>query len=538
MSKYIFIMGGVCSSLGKGIASATIGLLLKRMGYSVIPLKLDPYLNVDPGTMSPERHGEVFVTDDGSETDLDLGHYERFLDQALGRASSLTMGQVYQRVLSDERQGVYLGRDIQIIPHVTNRIKAHIRDLAKDSKADFVLVEIGGTIGDVEGFACMEAVRQLIHEEGRENAISVVLTLLPYLKSSRELKTKPTQLAIHELQRMGIQPDMILCRSDYPMSPDHFDKISLFCNVTRDAVLPAYTLDTIYAIPRAFKNHNVHNIVLEKLGIKSKKEPDIRDFEELEKTIENTALPTMTIAVVKKYNELDDAYISVHEAIKAGVFSLKHQPNIVAIDSEELEKDNTPAWEALKQADGILIPGGFGSRGIEGKIRAATYARENNIPYFGLCLGSQILAIEYGRHVAGLTNAHSVEFSEDTPHPIVHLMDEQENIQEKGGTMRKGSYPCAISKGTKAYEAYHATKVDERHRHRFEFNNMFRDTLTDKGIVFSGRFEEKNIVEIVEIKDHPFMVGVQFHPEFKSRPTKPHPLFLAFAKAIKKHISQ
>lgn len=531
-------MGGVCSSLGKGIASATIGLLLKRMGYSVIPIKLDPYLNVDPGTMSPERHGEVFVTDDGSETDLDLGHYERFLDQPLGKASSLTMGQVYQKVLSDERKGAYLGKDIQIIPHVTDRIKSHIRELAETSGADFVLIEIGGTIGDLEGLACMEAARQLILEEGRNNAINIVLTLLPYLKSSREIKTKPTQMAIHELQRRGLQADIILCRSDYPISPEHFDKISLFCSVTRDAVLPAYTLDSIYAIPRAFKNYNVHNIVLEKFGMSSSVEPDISDFEDLEKTIENTSLPTMTIAVVKKYNDLDDAYISVHESIKAGVFALHHQPRIVAIDSEELEKGSTVEWEKLKGADGILIPGGFGGRGIEGKIQAAKYARENKVPYLGLCLGSQILAIEFGRHVAGLDGAHSAEFAETAPHHIVHLMNEQEAVDEKGGTMRKGSYPCTLKHGTKAFDAYGTEHIQERHRHRFEFNNAFKEDLDAKGLIFSGRYEEKDIVEIVEVADHPFMVGVQFHPEFKSRPTNPHPLFLAFSKAIKDRLSQ
>lgn len=540
MKKFIFVTGGVCSSLGKGIAAASMGLLLKRMGYKVVPMKIDPYLNVDPGTMNPERHGEVFVTDDGSEADLDLGHYERFLDQPVSKLSTVTMGQVYHSVLKLERAGGYLGRDIQIIPHITDEIKKRVYTLAEESKADVVIIEIGGTVGDIEGQPCFEAMRQIQQEVGWQNALCVMLTLLPYLQSSKEIKTKPTQMAVKELTRTGINPDIILCRSDYPIPEDQLKKIASFCNVPREAVIPAYTLDSIYAVPSALATSNLHTIVQQRLALpsKGKGKPNLRDFTNLRRVIDDAFAGKVRIGLVTKYNELDDAYISVHEALKAACYAVGKHPELLHINSEMLESERKTQengeWEKLRSCDGILVPGGFGKRGIEGKILAAEYARTNNIPYFGICLGGQILAIEFARNVCKMVGANSTEVSPNTTYPIVDIMDEQKDVKKKGGTMRKGAYPCHLKAGTRAAKLYGEKVVQERHRHRFEFNNLYRKDLEKCGLVISGTFKEKNIVEIVEIKDHPFMLGCQFHPEFLSRPTRPHPLFLGFVQAARK----
>lgn len=534
MKKYIFVTGGVCSSLGKGIAAATIGLLLKRMGHKVVPMKIDPYLNVDPGTMSPERHGEVFVTDDGSEADLDLGHYERFLDQPVSKLSTVTMGQVYKTVLKLERTGKYLGRDIQIIPHITDEIKQRVYTLAKESKADVVIIEIGGTVGDIEAQPCFEAMRQIQQEVGRDNSLCVMLTLLPYLQSSKEIKTKPTQMAVRELTRIGISPDIILARSDYPIPEDQLKKISSFCNVAREAVIPAYTLDSIYAVPSALATSNLHTIIQQRLGLSGKSKPSLRDFTALRRVIDDAFAGNVRIGLVTKYNELDDAYLSVREALKAACYAVGRHPELLHINSELLESKNEGEWEKLRSCDGILVPGGFGKRGVEGKILAAEYARTHQIPFFGICLGSQILAIEFARNVCGMDHANSTEMSSNTVYPIVDIMETQKTVKKKGGTMRKGSYPCSLKANTKAAKLYGEKLVHERHRHRYEFNNLYRKDLEKCGLVISGVFKKENIVEIVEIKDHPFMLGCQFHPEFLSRPTKPHPLFLGFIQAAKK----
>ncbi len=529
MAKYIFVMGGVCSSLGKGIAAASIGLLLKRSGILIKPMKIDPYLNVDPGTMNPERHGEVFVLEDGSETDLDLGHYERFLNQTLTKDSTLTMGQVYKKVLDGEREGIFLGKDIQIVPHVTDIIKSSILEAGKNT--DVVIVELGGTVGDIEGLPVVEAVRQLRHELPKRDTLVVMLTLLPYLKSNNELKTKPTQMAIGALQRMGIFSDMILTRSDFQIKKDHLEKIALFCNVDLDAVFPAYTLPSIYEVPSAFAKLGMHKKIMEKLKIEIGTEPDIADFENICSTIQNENTPRIMIAEVTKYNEMDDAYISVHEAIKAACYNQGCIPEIIQVQAEKLEKNDEEEWTKLRLAHGIVVPGGFGSRGIEGKILAAKYARENNVPYLGLCLGSQIMAVEFARNVCGLTDAHSTEFDENTQNPVVHIMESQKSVYNKGGTMRKGGYPCALLPGSLAHRLYGKEHITERHRHRYEFNNDYRELLQSHGLTISGSYVEEDIAEIVEIAGHPFMIGSQFHPEFTSRPTDANPLFVGLVEA-------
>jgi len=541
MRKYIFVTGGVCSSLGKGIAAASMGLLLKRMGYKVVPMKIDPYLNVDPGTMNPERHGEVFVTDDGSEADLDLGHYERFLDQPVSKLSTVTMGQVYKTVLQLERTGGYLGRDIQVIPHITDEIKRRVYALGEESKADVVIIEIGGTIGDIEAQPCFEAIRQIQQEAGWQHALCVMLTLVPYLQSSKETKTKPTQMAAKELTRIGINPDIILCRSDFSIPEDQLRKISSFCNVPREAVIPAYTLDSIYAVPSALASFGLHTFIQQRLQLptKGKTKPNIRDFANLRQVIDDPFAGKVRIGMVTKYNELDDAYISVHEALKAACYAVGKHPELLHINSELLESERkgeeNGEWAKLRSCHGVLVPGGFGKRGIEGKIMAAEYARTNNIPYFGICLGSQILAIEFARSVCNMQGANSTEVAPNTTYPIVDIMEEQKEVRKKGGTMRKGSYPCALKEGTRSAKAYGIKTIHERHRHRYEFNNLYRKDLEKAGLVIAGTFKEKNIVEIVEVGAHPFMVGCQFHPEFLSRPTRPHPLFLGFIQASVKY---
>lgn len=530
--KYIFVTGGVCSSLGKGIASASIGTILKHSGFKIFIQKLDPYLNVDPGTMSPFQHGEVFVTDDGAETDLDLGHYERFIDVNLTKNSTVTTGRIYTEVLTKERKGEYLGGTIQIVPHITDTIKNKIKEAAKESKCDIMIVEIGGTVGDIEGEPFLEAVRQLRNELGRD-VLSVHLTLLPYLKAARELKTKPTQLSVREMKRLGIQPDIILTRADYHIPKSLLQKISKFCDVEKEAVIPAQTVSSIYEVPLKLEEYNIGEIIAQKLEL-GEINPDLAEWEEMVSKIKDTK-DLLQIALVGKYTHLDDAYLSVIEALKSAGFYHNKKLDLVWIDSEKLEENDEEMWEKLKSAAGILVPGGFGTRGIEGKIAAAKYARENNIPYFGLCLGSQIMAIEYARHVLDDSEITSEEFDEekkiDPSKYLVNFLPGQFEGREKGGTLRLGTWPCVINKDSKAYKAYATTEIDERHRHRYEFNNDYWDTLESKGLHISGSSPKERLMEIVEIKDHPFMLGTQFHPEFKSRPNRPHPLFRDFIGA-------
>lgn len=528
MPKYIFVTGGVCSSLGKGIASASIGNLLKASGFKVFTQKLDPYLNVDPGTMSPFQHGEVFVTDDGAETDLDLGHYERFIDTPLSRLSSTSTGQIYKEVLDRERQGDYLGGTIQIVPHITDEIKRRIRHAARESKCDIMLCEIGGTVGDIEGQPFIEAMRQMRNEEGAENTLFIHLTLLPFLKSSNELKTKPTQLSVRTLQSMGIHPDMILLRADDKIEKKHLVKISHFCDVKPEAVIPAPTVKSIYEVPLNFQQYNVVETLCKRLSLKYQA-PDLSEWQSMVTRI-NGSTKEILIGLAGKYNELDDAYLSVVEAIKSASFFHQRKPKIVWIDAEKIEAGDSKEWKRLHQVDGVVVPGGFGVRGTEGKILVAQYCREEKVPYLGLCLGAQIMTIEFSRNVAGIKGATSEEFSPRAKNKVVHFLPGQHEMRAKGGTLRLGSWPCRVKKGTHAYKAYQKELIDERHRHRYEFNNEFRPVLEKHGLIFSGISPDHELMEIVEIKDHPFMVGSQFHPEFKSRPNRPHPLFREFIK--------
>ncbi len=529
MPKYIFVTGGVCSSLGKGIASASIGNLLKASGYSVFTQKLDPYLNVDPGTMSPFQHGEVFVTDDGAETDLDLGHYERFIDIPLNKFSSFSTGQVYQSVLDHERKGDYLGKTIQIIPHITDEIKRRIREAARKSKCDIMLCEIGGTIGDIEGQPFTEALRQMRNEEGRENTLFIHLTLLPFLKASNELKTKPTQLSVRTLQSMGIHPDIIMPRADEKIENSHLLKISKFCDVEKEAVIPSPTVQSIYEVPLIYEQYDIVKTICKKLNLKYRK-PKMAEWEKMVKNI-MTKHDEILIGLAGKYNDLDDAYISVIESIKSASFFHKRKAKIVWIDAEKIEAKDRLEWKKLHKVDGVVVPGGFGHRGTMGKILVAQYCREEKIPYLGLCLGAQIMTIEFAQNVAEIKNATSEEFSPKAKNKVVHFLPDQNEKRAKGGTLRLGSWPCKLKKGTHAYKAYKTERIDERHRHRYEFNNKFKAQLEKKGLIFSGISPDRELMEIVEIKDHPFMVGSQFHPEFKSRPNRPHPLFRDFVKA-------
>jgi CTP synthase len=535
-TKYIFVTGGVCSSLGKGIASASIGALLKSAGLKVFAQKLDPYLNVDPGTMSPFQHGEVFVTDDGAETDLDLGHYERFIDIALSKRSSVTTGKVYLEVLEKERRGDFLGGTIQIIPHITTAIKDRILKAGKESGADVVLVEIGGTVGDIEGLPYLETIRQLRHELGRENTLFIHLTLLPYLAASGELKTKPTQSSVRELRSIGIQPDFIITRADKEITPDILKKVSDFCDVDEQAVIPAPTLNSIYKVPLSFQKHNVVEQIANKLNL-GKLKVNLKDWEEVVNKIETERSP-LKIALVGKYTGLEDAYISVIESLKIACYHQKQELDLLWIDSEKLEENHKETWDQLKTAKGILVPGGFGIRGTEGKILAAKYARENKVPYLGLCLGMQILSIEYLRYACNDQQITSEEFDEagklDRDKYAIHFLPGQHKDKDKGGTLRLGSYPCKLTKGTQTHKLYGLDVIDERHRHRYEFNNIYRDKL-EKDLIISGLYEAGDLVEIVENKNHPFMIGCQFHPEFKSRPQKPHPLFKGLVEAAIKN---
>ncbi len=532
MSKYIFVTGGVVSSLGKGIAAASIGKLLEARGLKTAIIKCDPYLNVDPGTMNPYQHGEVYVTDDGAETDLDLGHYERFTNAKLSQDSSITAGKVYFSVITKERHGDYLGKTVQIIPHITDEIKERIMKVSKSNDVDVTIVEIGGTVGDIESLPFLEAIRQLRWELGEHYALNIHVTLLPYIKSAGEQKTKPTQHSVGRLREIGIIPQILMCRTERPMSQEQREKIALFCNVDIEAVIEAPDVKHIYECPAVFKKEGLDELILKKLNIKL---PDrgIKNWEEgVLKRLRSPARE-VTIAVVGKYITLQDAYKSIYEALVHGGIANNARVNIVKIDSEDVEKHGLKKY--LKDAQGILIPGGFGSRGIEGKIAAVKYARENNLPYLGICLGMQIATIEFARNVALLKGANSTEFDNETAHPVISLIEEQKQVKDMGASMRLGAYACLLEKMTRSFEAYKSEKISERHRHRYEFNNTFRQQFMDKGLVIAGRNPERDLVEIIEIKDHPWFVGCQFHPEFKSKPDVAHPLFRGFIAAALNH---
>lgn len=526
--KYIFITGGVVSGLGKGITAASLGRLLKSRGLKVTAQKLDPYLNVDPGTMNPVQHGEVFVTDDGAETDLDLGHYERFIDESLSQNSNLTSGRVYWKVISDERKGVYGGQTIQIIPHVTNEIKRYI-SLNAETGADVCLVEIGGTIGDIESQPFLEAIRQFAVEYGRENCVFIHVTLVPYLAASDELKSKPTQHSVKEMLALGIQPDIIVCRTEHPLTDDIKNKIALFCNVSKECVIENNNCDILYAVPMMLKEQKMDEVVMKKLGIDAPNQ-DLSDWEEMLYALRNPK-QTVKIALVGKYVELHDSYISVNEALKHGGISTMSAVDIHWIDSESLEADDANLDEILGDMDGILVPGGFGSRGIEGKILAANYARTHGIPYLGICLGMQIAIIEFARNVLNMQGANSAEINPETPFPLIDILPEKKNISNLGGTLRLGQYPCILNEKSKSYQLYGEKEIFERHRHRYEVNNDYRDSLLQGGMIFAGTSPDNHIVEMIELPDHPWFVACQFHPEFKSRPNKPHPLFRGFVTA-------
>ena len=530
MTKYIFVTGGVVSGLGKGITAASLGRLLKARGLKVAAQKLDPYINVDPGTMSPYQHGEVFVTEDGAETDLDLGHYERFIDEDLNRYSNLTTGKVYWNVLNKERRGEYLGSTVQVIPHITDEIKEFVYRVGKQTDADVVITEIGGTIGDIESQPFLEAVRQISLEVGRENSIFIHVTLVPYLKGSEEHKSKPTQHSVKELQGMGINPDIIVLRCDEPLEESIFQKISLFCNVGQDCVIENRTLPNLYEAPLMLEKQNFSDAVCRKLHLDPPK-ADLREWEQLVERICNRD-QEVSIGLVGKYVKLHDAYLSVAEALNHAGYAYHSHVRIHWIDSESITRENV--GEILAGLQGILIPGGFGSRGIEGMILAAEYAREHKIPYLGICLGMQIAVIEYARNKAGLLDAHSGEFDEQCANKVIDFMPGQSEDLDKGGTLRLGSYPCLIQENTKMEECYGADLIYERHRHRYEFNNAYREKLEQAGLRISGTSPEGRLVETVELSDHPFYVGVQFHPEFKSRPNEPHPLFCGFIGAALK----
>jgi CTP synthase len=529
MSKYIFVTGGVVSSVGKGITVASIGTLLKSRQIAVSVQKLDPYLNVDPGTMSPYQHGEVFVTHDGAETDLDLGNYERFIDVNLTAESSVTTGQIYSSVIAKERRGDFLGGTIQIVPHVTTEIKERFRRLAEKSRAEVVIIEVGGTVGDIEGQPFLEAIRQMRNDVGRDNVLYVHVTLLPYLNSTQEVKTKPTQHSVNELRRIGVQPDIIVCRSDYPISAEIRSKISLFCDVERKAVIPLPTVSTIYEVPLVLEEEGLGQLIVDKLGLKPR-QPDLSQWQELVNLIKTPREP-VNIAVVGKYVELKDAYFSVREALYHATLHHKRDLKLTWVPSESLEGGGSDS--VLRSAQGILVPGGFGIRGIEGMIKAATYARENRIPYLGLCLGMQVMVIEFARYVLGSTEPNSTEFNASTPYPVIDLLPDQRGKTNMGGTMRLGDYPCKLIDGSHAAIAYGESLVYERHRHRYEFNNRFRAQLEKAGMVCSGLSPDGRLVELCELADHPWMVSCQFHAEFGSRPSRPHPLFRYFIGVAK-----
>ena len=528
-TKYIFFTGGVVSSVGKGVTAAAVGRLLKERGFQVVVQKLDPYINVDPGTMSPYQHGEVFVLDDGAETDLDLGHYERFIDVRLNRLCNVTTGQVYAEVIGKERKGDYLGGTIQVIPHITNEIKRRIIAVGKSSNAELVLVEVGGTVGDIESLPFLEVLRQLRSDLGRENSFYVHVTWLPYIGATGELKTKPTQHSVAELRSIGISPDMIVARSDYSMDGSLCEKIALFCDVEKRAVIPMITTPVLYEVPLLLEKAGVADFILERLGLPVRPKPDWSEWERIVEEVRKPK-PSVKVALVGKYVELHDAYMSVREALKHAALYLGVELDLRWVHSVDLEKGR--GWEVVREVDGIVVPGGFGSRGTEGKIQTACYARMEKVPYLGLSLSMQLMVVEFARAVLGNDEANSTEFDRSTPVPVIDLMPDQRTISDLGGTMRLGLYPCQLQPGTVAAQAYQEDLVQERHRHRFEFNNQYREIFEKNGMRFSGISPDGRLVEIAEIVDHPFMVGTQFHPEFLSRPNRPHPLFMGFLRAV------
>ncbi len=537
MTKYIFVTGGVVSSLGKGITAASLGRLLKNRGYKVTIQKFDPYINIDPGTMSPYQHGEVFVTDDGAETDLDLGHYERFIDVNLSKASNVTTGKVYQSVINKERKGEYLGSTIQVIPHITNEIKERVLRVGRNDNADIVITEIGGTVGDIESLPFLEAIRQVKKDvPNRNDVLYIHVTLIPYIHAAGELKTKPTQHSVKELRSIGIQPDIIVCRTEKTVSDDMKKKIALFCDVDARAVINNETCSTIYEVPLLLQEEGLDRIVLEKLGLEDR-HCDMDEWTAMVNRIKETDASDkeINIALVGKYVALHDAYLSVVESLHHAGYANGVQVKIKWIDSEELEKLGVNLDEVFGDISGIVIPGGFGSRGVEGKIATVRYAREHKVPFLGLCLGMQCAVIEFARHVCGMEGANSTEFVPDTPYPVIDLMADQADVTEKGGTMRLGTYPCKLMEGSVARSLYDNNEIIyERHRHRYEVNNDFRAKLEEKGLVFSGTSPDNRLVEIIELKDHPYFEATQAHPEFKSRPTRPHPLFMGLIKAALK----
>ena len=529
--KYVFVTGGVVSGLGKGITAASLGRLLKARGYKVTMQKFDPYINVDPGTMNPIQHGEVFVTDDGAETDLDLGHYERFIDESLDKNSNVTTGKVYWSVLQKERRGDYGGGTVQVIPHITNEIKSRFYRNFTDDDTRIAIIEVGGTVGDIESQPFLESIRQFQHEVGHENAILIHVTLIPYLSASQELKTKPTQASVKDLQSMGIQPDIIVCRSEHPLDQGIKDKIALFCNVPSDHVLQNLDVEYLYEAPLAMEKEHLAQVACECLHLNCP-EPDLDDWH---KMVDDLRHPTskVTIALVGKYVQLHDAYISVVEALKHGGITNHATIDIKWVDSETVTEDNVD--ELLGEVDGILVPGGFGTRGIEGMITAIKYARENKIPFLGLCLGMQLTIVEYARNVVGFRDAHSIEMNPNTTHPVIALMPDQNGIEDIGGTLRLGAYPCVLAKDSLAHSLYGTDNISERHRHRYEVNNDFRAVLTEKGLLLSGTSPDNRIVEMCELPGHPFYIATQGHPELKSRPNRPHPLFRGLIEAALKH---
>lgn len=527
MTKYIFVTGGVVSSLGKGIVAASLGRLLKNRGLNVTIQKFDPYINVDPGTMSPYQHGEVFVTDDGAETDLDLGHYERFIDINLNKFSNVTTGKIYSTVLKKERRGDYLGGTVQVIPHITNELKDRVYRAGKETNADVVITEIGGTVGDIESLPFLEAIRQMKSDIGRENVMYIHCTLVPYIKAAGELKTKPTQHSVKELRSLGIQPNIIVVRTEMPISQDMKDKIALFCDIDTKAVIECEDADNLYSIPLELQKQGLDKLVCEHMKLACK-EAEMSEWKELVNKVSNLS-QTITIGLVGKYVELPDAYISVVESLRHAGYAFDTDVKVKWINAEEVTENNIA--ELTSGTDGIIVPGGFGDRGVEGKIVATKYARENNIPFLGICLGMQVASIEYARNVLGLKGAHSAEIDPSTQYPIIDLLPEQKDVEDLGGTLRLGLYPCKLEEGTKAFEVYQDEVVYERHRHRYEFNNEFRQQMEEQGFVFSGTSPDGRLVEIIELKDHPWFVASQFHPEFKSRPTRPQPLFKGFIGA-------
>ncbi len=527
MPKYIFCTGGVLSGVGKGVTAGSVGRILKARGVSVSIQKLDPYINVDPGNMSPYQHGEVFVTEDGAETDLDLGHYERFIGESLTRNSNVTTGQVYAEIIARERRGDFLGGTIQVIPHITDEIKRRIAVVGEETNAEVVIVEVGGTVGDIEGLPFLEALRQMRRDTGRENTFYIHVTFLPHIGASNELKTKPTQHSVRELRSIGIQPDAIIARADYPVDEPLRDKISLFCDVEPGAVIPLVTTQVLYEVPLVLEDAGLGHYIVERLRLPSGP-PNLQEWRDLVNRI-RAPKPSLPIAIVGKYVELHDAYISVSEALDHAALAHGWDAHVRYVSSEELERGRS--WDQLTGVSGVIVPGGFGERGIDGKIETARWARKNNVPYLGLCLGLQVMIVELARHAKGSDEPNSTEFDASTDHPVIDLMREQRSIIEKGGTMRLGLYPCRLVAGTKAAQAYGVPLVEERHRHRFEVNNTYRDLLSKAGMVFSGLSPDGQLVEICELRNHRFMMGSQFHPEFRSRPTRPHPLFKAFVAA-------